>query len=43
MKITKLQTDEGNVLEVNADTGEILVNLDEKDLVKLKQTKMTSV
>jgi len=40
VKITKLQTDEGSVLEVNPDTGEILINSSEAELVQLKQTKI---
>ena len=43
MKITEGQTDEENILEVNSITGEILVNSDEKDLVKLKQTKIKAL
>lgn len=43
MKITTLKTDEGSILEVNPDTGEILMNSNENDLTQLKQTKIKAL
>jgi len=42
-KITKFQTDDGSVLEVNPDTGEILLNSSESELIQLKETKIKAL
>lgn len=43
MKTTKIKTDDGSVLEVNPDTGEIVLNNDESELIQLKQTKIKAL
>lgn len=43
MKITKLKTDDGSVLDVNAETGEIILNTDESELIQLKETKIKAL
>lgn len=43
MKTTELETDDGSVLEVNPDTGEIIINSDENELTQIKKTKIKAL